>query len=89
VLISRRHRPVITIYTRKRCGLCRTAEEVVARVAGRSAHVEFVDVDADPALMDRYMVRVPVVAIDGVEFAEYQIDPRLLRARLRAARRLA
>ncbi|MGH8886151.1 MAG: glutaredoxin family protein [Egibacteraceae bacterium] len=91
VRISRRqrHRPVVTVYTRKRCGLCRTAEQVVARVSGRSADVELVDVDTDPALADRYTVRVPVIAIDGVEIAEYQVDPRVLRAQLRAARHRA
>lgn len=83
----RRHRPVVTVYTRSRCGLCRAAEEVVARIAGRSADVALVDIDADPALVDRYTVRVPVIAVDGVEIAEYQVNPRVLRAQLRAARR--
>lgn len=85
--MRRRHRPVVTVYTRQRCGLCRTAEQVVARVAGRSADIILVDIDADPALADRYTVRVPVVAVDGIEIAEYQVDHRTLRARLRAARR--
>lgn len=84
---ARRRRPVVTVYTRQRCGLCRAAEEIVTRVAGRIADIEFVDIDADPALVDRYTVRVPVVTVDGVEIAQYQVDPRELRAQVRAARR--
>ena len=57
------------------------------RIAGRSADITLVDIDTDPALIDRYTVRVPVVAVDGVEVAEYHVDPRMLRAQLRAARR--
>lgn len=87
--MRRRRRPVVTVYTRERCGLCRTAEEVVARVAGRIADIAVVDIDTDPELVDRYTVRVPVVVVDGVEVAEYRVDPRRLRAQLRAARRRA
>ena len=86
---ARPRRPVVTVFTRRRCGLCRQAEAVVARVAGRRARVEVVDIDADPELVERYTVRVPVVAVDGIELAEYEVDPRALRARLREARRQA
>lgn len=80
-------RPVVTIYTRQGCGLCRTAEQVVARVARGRAEVELVDIDGDEALRDRYTVRVPVVAVDGREVAEYEVDPAALRQAIRAARR--
>lgn len=80
-------RPVITVYSRRRCGLCREAEAVVARVAGGRAAVRIVDVDSEDALVARYSVRVPVVTVDGAEVAEYRVDPRGLRAALRAARR--
>lgn len=80
-------RPVVTVYSRRRCGLCREAEAVVAGVARRRADVRVVDVDSDDALVARYTVRVPVVTVDGVEVAEYHVDPRGLRAALRAARR--
>ena len=82
-----RRRPRVTVYTRQRCGLCRRAEAVVRRVAGRRADVQLVDIDADPAITPRYTLRVPVVAVDGMEIAEYEVDPARLRAVLRAARR--
>ena len=79
---------VITVYSRRGCHLCDEAEQVVRRVVrgtdGRpDAHaVEIVDIDLDPALVDRYTVRVPVVAVDGVEIAQYQLDPAVLEAAL-------
>ncbi|MDP8969090.1 MAG: glutaredoxin family protein, partial [Actinomycetota bacterium] len=81
VALSRpRRRPTVTVYTRTNCGLCRRAEAVVVRVARGRADVELVDVDSDPELVARYTVRVPVVAIDGRELFEYEVDPRALRA---------
>ena len=68
----------VTLYTRAGCHLCENAEQVIAQVAAGRAHVELVDIDADPALTERYTVRVPVVAVDGVEIAEYELDPRTL-----------
>lgn len=75
-------RPRVTVYTRAGCHLCEQAEAVVARVA-RRADVELVDIDTDPVLQQRYTVRVPVVAVDGEEVAEFEVDARALRAALR------
>jgi glutaredoxin len=83
-----RRRPRVTVYRRAGCHLCDAAEAVVARVA-RRADVEVVDIDANPALVERYTVRVPVVAVDGEEIAEFEVDPAALRAALRGARRAA
>ncbi|HVM15048.1 MAG TPA: glutaredoxin family protein [Egibacteraceae bacterium] len=81
------HRPRVTVYTRAGCGLCREAEAVVADVAAADADVEHIDIDADPALTDRYTVRVPVIAVDGEELFEYVVDPAGLLAAVRAAAR--
>lgn len=72
----------ITVYTRAGCKLCEQAERAVAAHAG-DATVELVDVDTDAELVDRYGVRVPVVAIDGVERFELQVDEAELAAALR------
>jgi glutaredoxin len=84
--VRRRHRPRVVVYTRQGCGLCAAAEARVADEA-RRADVELVDVDADPELQRRYHVRVPVVAVDGVEVAEVQVAPGVVRRAVRAARR--
>ena len=79
-------RPEVVVYTRAGCGLCRRAEELVAREAGR-ADVRHVDVDTAEALIVAFGVRVPVVVVDDVEVAELQLAPGTVRRAVRAARR--
>lgn len=81
-----RHRPRVVVYTRQGCGLCATMERQVEAEA-RRADVVLVDVDTDPDLQRRYHVRVPVVVVDGVEVAELQVAPGVVRRAVRAARR--
>ncbi|HKE99235.1 MAG TPA: glutaredoxin family protein [Actinomycetes bacterium] len=79
---------VVTLYTRGGCHLCEDAEAVLERVrAGVAFELRAVDVDADPELARRYGVRVPVVAVDGVERFEYEVPPDLLLQALGAAPR--
>lgn len=68
--------PQVTLYTRAGCHLCEQAE---ATLRDAQEHVRFglslVDVDSDPELTRRYGVRVPVVAVDGVEHFELEVPP--------------
>jgi glutaredoxin len=74
----------VTLYTRAGCHLCEEAERVLRQErAATPFRLELVDVDRDPELARRYGVRVPVVAVDGVELFEYEVPVDLLRARLR------
>lgn len=67
--------PKLVVYTRVGCHLCGEAELAARRIALRTGvDVELVDIDADPALVERYTVRVPVVTLDGAEIAELQVD---------------
>lgn len=77
--------PVVTLYTRAGCHLCEAAEAAIAALAPGRAQVRIVDIDidTDAQLRDRYTIRVPVVEVDGVEIAEYEVDPRVLAAALR------
>jgi glutaredoxin len=79
-------RPEVVVYTRAGCGLCRRAEELVAREA-RRADVRVVDVDTDESLVARYGVRVPVILVEGREVAELEVGPGTVRRALRTARR--
>ena len=72
----------ITLYSRQGCHLCEAAEAVIRDIATDLATIEVIDIDADPALVERYTVRVPVVAIDGSEVAEFEIYPEQLRAEI-------
>ena len=91
--LSRRSRPrprELVLYTRVRCGVCRTAEARVHReirltLPWRRPSVRLVDVDADPdgeGLAERYGVRVPVVVLDGIELSELELAPGVVRRAL-------
>lgn len=70
---------VVTLYTRVGCHLCEQAESVLrAAREDRPFQLDLVDVDRDPDLTRRYGVRVPVVAINGVEHFELEIPPTQL-----------
>jgi hypothetical protein len=73
---------VVTLHTRAGGRLCEVARGVEEQVASRRAEVELVDSDTDPRLVERYTVRVPVVAVDGREIAEYEVDAAQLDAAL-------
>jgi glutaredoxin len=71
--------PVVTLYTRAGCHLCEDAEAVLRELQPAAAfRLDLVDVDSDPELTRRYGVRVPVVAVDGVEEFELEVPADLL-----------
>src|SRR5262249_54871472 len=79
--IAAMSQPRLTVITRVECHLCDVAKEAIARVAAQ-AGVEWtdVDVDSDPALLDEYWDRVPVILLDGKEHGYWRVEEdRLLR----------
>jgi len=80
----------LVLYTRARCGVCRTAEQQVRRelrstLPWRRPVLRLVDVDADPdaeGLAVRYGVRVPVLVLDGVELSELELARGVVRRAL-------
>jgi glutaredoxin len=75
----------VTLYTREGCCLCEEARQVLLRL--RSGYPEsFVlqerDIESSPELHRRYLERIPVVAIDGVEMFELSLDETELQQRL-------
>ena len=81
----RRRRVLVEIYTRRDCGLCAEAEELVAAEAGR-VRIRRIDIDDDPVIQARYHLRVPVIAVDGREVAEGHVQPGAIRLAVRRAR---
>jgi Glutaredoxin-like domain (DUF836) len=67
------------MYTRRRCGLCDEAREVVEAVA-RSIPLEFEEVfiDGDDDLELRYGIRIPVIEVAGREAFELSVDAEAL-----------
>ncbi len=85
--MARRRVGTVTLVTRAGCHLCEQAEPVVERAArDAGAAYEVLDVDADPDLLARHSDRVPVVLLDGVEHAYWQVDETALRRALRGSR---
>ena len=73
----------VTLYTRAGCCLCDEAHRALDRVrAGRPFVLEVIDIERDDALHRRYLERIPVVAVDGLEAFEYEVDEASLAARL-------
>ncbi len=69
----------LTLYGRPGCHLCDDARDVLLRVG---APFDEVDIETDDELFKRYLERIPVVAIDGVDAFELFVDEEALRARL-------
>lgn len=79
--------PRVRVLSRAGCHLCEDALAVVAQVcADRGEPYDVGDVDADPTLLSRYGDRVPVVFVDGAEFAVWRVDPGRLDRALRRPR---
>jgi glutaredoxin len=73
----------VTLYGRPGCHLCDDARAVLERVrSGTPFALEEVDIEADDALMRRYLERIPVVALDGEELFDFVVDEAALRDRL-------
>ncbi|WNM24207.1 glutaredoxin family protein [Demequina capsici] len=73
----------VVLYSRQGCHLCDEGRGVVQAVcADRGVLWTEVDIDADPALKERYGEEVPVVTVDGETVAFWRIEPTLLAAAL-------
>jgi glutaredoxin len=66
----------VILYTRAGCHLCDDARELLERYG---LTPELIDIDADPALLERYTTCVPVVVIDGKERFRGKVNEVLLR----------
>jgi glutaredoxin len=67
--------PDATLYTRQGCHLC---DEALAILRQHGLSPRLVDIDADPALRQRYNECVPVVEIDGRERFRGRVNEVLL-----------
>ena len=78
----------VVLYTRPGCHLCDDALAVLERVRGELPfRLEARDIEADEALLRRYLERIPVVELDGEELFEFFVDEAELRRRLGTVRR--
>ena len=71
----------LLLYGRAGCHLCDEARAVLQRIGHP---FEEVDIEADDELLARYLVRIPVIALDGAELYDFFVDEADLRGRLAA-----
>ena len=65
----------VRLMERPDCGLCEEALGVLRRLSRRTPlDIERVDVTRDATLLDRYVVRVPVLVVGDEEFDVAGID---------------
>jgi glutaredoxin len=76
----------LVLYGRPGCHLCDDARAVLERIGHP---FEEVDIEADDALLARYLERIPVIALDGTELYDLFVNEVELRARLDARVRRA
>jgi 4a-hydroxytetrahydrobiopterin dehydratase len=68
----------VTLYTRHPCALCDNAKASVRAAAALHrlpVRVREVDIDADPALRERFTNDVPVIYVNGVEAFRHRVSP--------------
>ena len=74
---------LVELMVRDSCGSCeRVARQIRPVVESAGASLALVDVDGDPEIAAEYGDRVPVVVIDGEEFACWEVDNADLAAEL-------
>ncbi len=73
----------VELFTRDGCHLCEDAKAVLERVR-RDLPFDFdeIDVDGDPALVEKYGLEVPVIVVGGRKHAKYRLDEAAFRRRL-------
>lgn len=74
---------IIEVMTKKECGLCNDAKEIIERViADFPVELKMTDIESDPALLERYKEKIPVVLINDKESFVYKVHPITLRKKL-------
>ena len=75
--------PRLTLLYREGCHLCEEMEALLAELLEPgSCEIERLDVDEHPALLAEHHVRVPVLALDGIELCHHFLDLEAVRAAL-------
>jgi c-di-GMP-related signal transduction protein len=74
----------VVVYSRPGCHLCEEAiEQIVAlHEEGYRFNLHEIDIESNELLLRRYLERIPVVEVDGLEVSELVLDRAGLEARL-------
>jgi glutaredoxin len=78
----------VTLYTRPGCHLCEDAKSQIAPLLAEfGARLREVNIDADPALHERYNLDMPVLFLADRKVAKHRVDLNQFRRQLLEARR--
>jgi glutaredoxin len=73
----------LTIYQREGCHLCEIAAAQLEQLRNDyEFELESVDIESSDDLHQRYLERIPVIALDQVELYDFEIDLADLKSRL-------
>ncbi|EIJ42941.1 Glutaredoxin-like domain (DUF836) [Beggiatoa alba B18LD] len=76
--------PLLTVYTREGCHLCMEMQQELSLLQQRySFTVEYIDIDNDVDLKQRYNTRVPVLAVGETELCYYFLETESVEAYFR------
>lgn len=71
----------LTLYSRPGCHLCDDMAVALGPILDATGNntLRVVDIDADPALREKYDWRVPVLALEGIVICEGRLDEDAVR----------
>jgi c-di-GMP-related signal transduction protein len=74
----------VVVYSRPGCHLCEEALERIVALHGEGYRFNLheADIESNDLLLRRYLERIPVVEVDGIEVSELILDRAALKARL-------
>lgn len=74
----------VVVYSRPGCHLCAEALEQIVALHGDGYRFDLheVDIESNDLLLRRYLERIPVVEVDGIEVSELVLDRAAVKARL-------
>ena len=74
----------VVVYSRPGCHLCEEALEQIVALHGEGYRFNLheVDIESNDLLLRRYLERIPVVEVDGIEASELVLDRAAVKARL-------
>ena len=69
-------RPEVTVLGKPGCHLCEAVEQELRSLEGLASRLNFVNIDTNRMLYDKYQLRIPIVTLDGkVVFEASMMDP--------------
>lgn len=75
-----RQKVSVVLYTRPGCHLCEDAKaQMLAAKCADLYDLHEINIELDPALVERYGTKIPVITINGKKAFDYRIDAPTFR----------